>query len=261
MISRFSASVILLLCVHFITALTFQTPILVRKMTFASASKSMVQTMDHSKALQGLGLTQAEFVDLCILLGCDYCDTIKGVGPKTALKLIREHKNIETILKNMDSNKYTIPEGWLPPSAAVGGKMDDDGEQSSREEESPPPESNAASAPKEGDEEFVPAYVQARKLFNEHEVLNNVDLKWKPCQPEELTKFLVDEMGFNPDRVKSSIEKLQAAYKANKKPQLRMDNFFTVKPNPNAAKIAEKKRKAEKEAAAAKKKSAAKKKR
>lgn len=242
-------------------ALTFQTPKLIRKMTFASASKSMVQSMDHSKALLGLGLTQAEFVDLCILLGCDYCDTIKGVGPKTALKLIREHKNIETILKHLDGKKFTIPEDWVPPSAA-GGNKDDVGEQSSQDEESPPPECDGATARKdEGEEEFIPSYVQARKLFNEHEVLSNVELKWKPCQPEELSKFLVDEMGFNPDRVKSSIDKLQAAYKATKKPQLRMDNFFAVKPNPNAAKIAEKKRKAEKEAAAAKKKAAVKKRR
>lgn len=77
-------------------------------------------------------------------------------------------------------------------------------------------------------------YVQARKLFKEHPVLENVDLKWKPCQEEALTKYLVDEMGFNPDRVKSSIEKLQTAYKANKAPQTRMDNFFTVKKSSNA---------------------------
>ncbi len=34
-------------------------------------------------------MTQDQFVDLCILLGCDYCDKIKGVGPKNALKLIQ----------------------------------------------------------------------------------------------------------------------------------------------------------------------------
>ena len=79
-------------------ALTFRTPILVRKLTFANASKSMLQTITYSKALEGLQLSHDEFVDLCILLGCDYCDSIKGVGPKTALKLIREYKKIETIL-------------------------------------------------------------------------------------------------------------------------------------------------------------------
>lgn len=53
-----------------------------------------------------------EFIDLCILLGCDYCESIKGIGPKKALDLIREHKNIETILANLDTEKYKVPENW-----------------------------------------------------------------------------------------------------------------------------------------------------
>ena len=44
-----------------------------------------------------------QFIDLCILLGCDYCDSIRGIGPKRAVDLIKQHKNIETILKNLDS--------------------------------------------------------------------------------------------------------------------------------------------------------------
>lgn len=86
-------------------ALTFQTPVLLRKMTFANASKSDIQQLDYAKAIQGLELTHDQFVDLCILLGCDYCDSIRGIGPKTALKLIRQHGNIETILKNIDRKK------------------------------------------------------------------------------------------------------------------------------------------------------------
>lgn len=50
-------------------ALTFKTPVLVRKMTFANASKSTVQTIKYDKALEGLGLNHDQFVDLCILLG------------------------------------------------------------------------------------------------------------------------------------------------------------------------------------------------
>jgi len=211
-------------------------------MTFASASKSMVQTVNYAKALEGLELTHDQFIDLCILLGCDYCESIRGVGPKTALKLIREHGTIEKILVNLDRKKYTVPDEWEP-----NAKKEADDADSAGEEESPPDEAQSKK------EDLIPVYVQARKLFHEHEVLGKVDLKWKPCEAEELTKFLVDDMGFNPDRVKSSIEKLQTAFKATKKPQARMDAFFAVKPNPNAAKIAAK-RKAEKEQAAKAKK-------
>ncbi len=95
-------------------ALTFQTPILLRKMTFANQSKSTVQTMNYQKALEGLELNPDQFVDLCILLGCDYTDSIRGVGPKTALKLMKEHKSIEQILKNLDRKKYQVPKDWIP---------------------------------------------------------------------------------------------------------------------------------------------------
>ena len=43
-----------------------------------------------------------KFTDLCILLGCDYCDSIKGIGQKRALDLIKQYRNIETILENID---------------------------------------------------------------------------------------------------------------------------------------------------------------
>jgi flap endonuclease-1 len=45
-------------------------------------------------------------------LGCDYCDSIKGIGPKKAVELIREHKTIDKILKVIDTKKYPIPEDW-----------------------------------------------------------------------------------------------------------------------------------------------------
>ena len=66
----------------------------------------------HEKMLSGLELTEEQFIDLCILLGCDYCDSIKGIGPHRALALIKEHKNIETILKNIDLAKYKVTEDW-----------------------------------------------------------------------------------------------------------------------------------------------------
>ena len=213
-------------------ALTFRTPVLLRKMTFANASKSTLQQMDYRKAIDGLGLTQAEFVDLCILLGCDYCDSIKGIGPKTALKMIREYSSIEKILENLDRNKYTVPDDWVPHEKKVDSsdKSNDDVENDDNKVEK---EEKEAKEENEGEEEVVPIYVKARHLFNQHEVKTNLDLKWTECQPEELTKFLVDQMCFNPERVQANIVKLQKAFKATSKPQQRMDAFF--KPIPGAA--------------------------
>jgi flap endonuclease-1 len=92
--------------------LTFATPILLRHLTFSEAKKMPINEIHYEKMLRGLELSHDEFVDLCILLGCDYCDSIRGIGPHRALQLIKEHRNIETILKHLDKNKYPIPENW-----------------------------------------------------------------------------------------------------------------------------------------------------
>lgn len=42
-----------------------------------------------------------QFIELCILLGCDYLEPIKGVGPKSALKLIREYGSLGEIVKHL----------------------------------------------------------------------------------------------------------------------------------------------------------------
>lgn len=43
-----------------------------------------------------------QFVDLCILLGCDYCDKIAGLGPKRALTLIQKHRTIENVVLHVN---------------------------------------------------------------------------------------------------------------------------------------------------------------
>merc|ERR1719295_381977 len=94
-------------------ALTFGTPILLRHLTFSEARKMPIKEFHLSNVLEGFEMKQEEFVDLCILLGCDYVDKIKGIGPKKAIELVKKHKNIETILSNIDKTKYPPPENWL----------------------------------------------------------------------------------------------------------------------------------------------------
>uniref|UniRef100_A0A8C8VFZ9 Flap endonuclease 1 n=1 Tax=Pelusios castaneus TaxID=367368 RepID=A0A8C8VFZ9_9SAUR len=62
--------------------------------------------------LQKLEMTQEQFVDLCILLGCDYCGKIRRLGPKKALMLLRQHGTIEQILQNIDPQKHPLPDNW-----------------------------------------------------------------------------------------------------------------------------------------------------
>jgi len=94
-------------------ALTFGADVLLRHLTFSEARKMPIKEFHYRRILDGLKFTPEQFVDLCILMGCDYCDTIRGIGPKRAFELVRDHMNIETILEKIDTDKYKVPENWM----------------------------------------------------------------------------------------------------------------------------------------------------
>lgn len=58
--------------------LTFGTPRLVRRMWASEAAKLPILEINLDKALTGLGVSMDQFVDVCILAGCDYAEPIKG---------------------------------------------------------------------------------------------------------------------------------------------------------------------------------------
>lgn len=93
-------------------ALTFGTNTLLRHLTSSEARKLPVQEFNYEKILKGLEFTSDQFIDLCILLGCDYCESIRGIGPKRAMELITQYKSIENILENIDKKKYIVPTDW-----------------------------------------------------------------------------------------------------------------------------------------------------
>ncbi|XP_052744896.1 flap endonuclease 1 isoform X2 [Bicyclus anynana] len=93
-------------------ALTFGADVLLRHLTFSEARKMPVQEFHLNHVLSGLELNHKEFIDLCILLGCDYCGSIRGIGPKRAIELIKQHRSIEQVLHNIDTKKYQPPENW-----------------------------------------------------------------------------------------------------------------------------------------------------
>ena len=56
------------------------------------------EIIELTATLESLGLTREQLIDLGILIGTDFNpDGFKGIGPKTALKLLQESGNIENI--------------------------------------------------------------------------------------------------------------------------------------------------------------------
>lgn len=112
-------------------ALTFRTPKLIRRLTFSQSSKDPkpILEIDFEAVLRGLALTYDQFVDMCILCGCDYCSTIKGIGPKTALKLIKTHKSLERVLDALKHDrKVSVPPDWFPIKISKKEAAEESGE-------------------------------------------------------------------------------------------------------------------------------------
>lgn len=70
------------------------------KNVFITVEPEMVSFEDTLKAL---GLNQKQLIWLGILLGTDFNEGIKGVGPKTALKIASASKSIEDVEKQVES--------------------------------------------------------------------------------------------------------------------------------------------------------------
>lgn len=79
---------------------------------FSISKKELVQ-VDFRIILKELEFTYDQFLDMCILCGCDYTTKIKGVGPVSAMKLMKKYKNIESVLEYIKTKKkHKIPENF-----------------------------------------------------------------------------------------------------------------------------------------------------
>jgi flap endonuclease-1 len=96
-------------------SLLFGSPKLVRNLTFSGRRKLPRQnkyvTIDPEViklevTLQNLGVTREQLVDIGILIGTDFNEGIKGIGPKKALKLIQDLGNLETMI---EKKEFEIP--------------------------------------------------------------------------------------------------------------------------------------------------------
>ncbi|KAF7728925.1 Elongation of fatty acids protein 2 [Apophysomyces ossiformis] len=93
--------------------LTFASPILLRHLTFSEQRKMPIDEVHLDKALEGLEMDMNQFVDLCILCGCDYVQSIRGIGPARAYSMIKEHKSIEKALPHLPEKlRANVPEDW-----------------------------------------------------------------------------------------------------------------------------------------------------
>lgn len=96
-------------------SLLFNTPRLLRNVTVSGKRKLpgkdvyvdiKPELVELEQLLKFLGITREQLIDIAILLGTDFNpEGVKGVGPKTALRLIKTHGNLENALKTLPNAK------------------------------------------------------------------------------------------------------------------------------------------------------------
>eukprot|EP00882_Tetradesmus_deserticola_P015453 GHRQ01016466.1.p1 GENE.GHRQ01016466.1~~GHRQ01016466.1.p1 ORF type:complete len:179 (+),score=83.68 GHRQ01016466.1:1836-2372(+) len=139
-----------------------------------------------------------QFIELCILCGCDYASNIRGIGAVRALSLIKQHGSVEAVLASLDPAKYPLPEPYPYKEAAAFFAQPD----VTHAEQLPPLKWSAP------DVEGLIAFLVGEKSFNEDRVRNAVKkinaAKGKASQGR-LEAF------FDPVTVKPSAGKAKAA--------------------------------------------------
>jgi flap endonuclease-1 len=145
--------------------LTFGSNVMLKNLT--DPKKNTIE-ISLDKVLLELKMSKDEFIDFCILCGCDYTDSIKGIGPKRGLALIRKFKSIDEILKNIDNKKY-------PPSDSLVSNLNE-----------------------------VRSLFASPEITDHSEI----NIKFGKVKEKELIDFLVSEKGFNRERLLRIINKI-----------------------------------------------------
>lgn len=114
--------------------LLFGTPRLVRYVTKESLSSKggfcplRPEVIDRDRFLSRHGIDLRQLIDIAILIGTDYNPGIKGVGPKTALRLIRQYGSLEElpmeIAEHLPEDYKGIRDVFLEPEVIDNYRLD-----------------------------------------------------------------------------------------------------------------------------------------
>jgi len=101
--------------------LLFETPLLIQNLTLAKKRKTVSgyveikpQLIELKNVIGELEINQEQLITIGVLSGTDYNPGgILGIGPKKALKLVKEHKTAETVFKFFESDEKFKEKVWF----------------------------------------------------------------------------------------------------------------------------------------------------
>ena len=90
--------------------LVYDCPVLIRTcIDKKQKKKNMITTFNLEQIKKDMSLNISEFIDLCILCGCDYCPTISKIGYNRAYNNINVYRSID---KMLESDKFVITDDF-----------------------------------------------------------------------------------------------------------------------------------------------------
>ncbi|MEM2192357.1 MAG: flap endonuclease-1, partial [Candidatus Hadarchaeales archaeon] len=76
-----------------------------RKDAYIEITPEIIRLEDVLKSLE---ITREQLIDIGILIGTDYNEGVKGIGPKKALELVKKEGSLEKILKTEIGEKFEV---------------------------------------------------------------------------------------------------------------------------------------------------------
>jgi flap endonuclease-1 len=95
-------------------SLLFGSPLLVRNLAITGKRKLprrkawvniQPELIDLEQSLKNLGVSKEQLVDVAILMGTDFNEGIKGIGPKSGVKLVKQKGSLEKVLAELRKEK------------------------------------------------------------------------------------------------------------------------------------------------------------
>ncbi len=99
-------------------SLLFGAPMLVRNVTISGRRKLprkpvyvevVPEIIELDQVLKELNVTREQLIDIGVLVGTDFNpEGVRGIGPKTALKLIKQHGSLEKLLPTLKEAEFPV---------------------------------------------------------------------------------------------------------------------------------------------------------
>ena len=101
--------------------LAYGSPVFLTKIDTMSDTVVMITYKD---VLSEMGMTKETFVDLCIMLGCDYNTNVPRVGPEKSLSLLKQHESIDNITEITEEDKQILHHVRIRELLTIPSEMD-----------------------------------------------------------------------------------------------------------------------------------------